>query len=349
MPSSSIRDAFLVDGVRTAIGAFGGSLAHSRPDDLAAHVMQRLLDRYPTFDREQIADVILGCANQAGEDNRNVARMSLLLAGLPMSIPGQTVNRLCASGLTAVASAAAGVRLADGDVYLAGGVESMTRVPIVSDQGPMSPVLMERYEIIPQIESADRIATKWNFSRERLDTFALESQRRAVKAIDDGVFKKEIVNVPLDANGHVAWTGAAAKEVSVDEHPRRDTTLEKLASLNPALGTKAITAGNSSGINDAACAVLVASRDAAKKHGWKPRARVTHWVSVGSDPTLMLTGPMPATKMVLKEAGLTVGDIDLFEINEAFASVPLAWMHDLDVDHARVNVNGGAIALGHPL
>ncbi len=361
------QDAFLVDGVRTAIGAFAGSLAQVRPDDLAAHVIKKLLERYSNFDREQITDVILGCANQAGEDNRNVARMALLLADLPLSIPGQTVNRLCASGLTAVATAAAGVRLGDGDVYVAGGVESMTRAPYVMSKGStpfardaqlfdtsigwrfVNPKMRECYGTDAMGETAENVAQRYAVARTDQDAFAVRSQQKAADAVRRKRPAQEIV--PISVPGPKK---ALAFDFSVDEFAKPDTTVEALGKLRPAFrhdGKGSVTAGNSSGINDGAAALLVASEEGAKALGAEPLARVVATASAGVEPRVMGIGPVPATRKVLERAGLKLDDIAVIELNEAFAAQVLACTRELGLpdDDPRVNPNGGAIALGHPL
>lgn len=360
-------EAYLIDGVRTAIGAFGGSLAHSRPDDLAAHVIAQLVDRHRALDREQIADVILGCANQAGEDNRNVARMALLLAGLPMSVPGQTVNRLCASGLSAVGTAAAHVRLDDGDFYIAGGVESMTRAPYVMSKGSsafardaqlfdtsigwrfVNPRMRECFGTDAMGETAENVAERYGISREDQDVFAQRSQAKARAAVQRNRFASEII--PVSVPGAKKGTTV---EFAHDEFAKPDTTLEALGKLRPAFrhdGKGSVTAGNSSGINDGAAALLVASERGAKTLAAEPLARVVAVASAGVEPRVMGIGPVPATRRVLAKAGLRLDQMDVIELNEAFAVQVLAGMRDLGLadDDQRVNPNGGAIALGHPL
>jgi 3-oxoadipyl-CoA thiolase len=361
------QDAYIIDGVRTAIGAFGGSLAQVRPDDLAAHVISKLLERYPSFDREQITDVILGCANQAGEDNRNVARMALLLANLPLSIPGQTVNRLCASGLTAVATAAAGVRLGDGDVYLAGGVESMTRAPYVMSKGStpfardaqlfdtsigwrfVNPKMKECYGTDAMGETAENVAERFCIARADQDAFAVRSQQKAADAVARKRPAQEIVSVSVPGPKR-----GVALEFAHDEFAKPDTTTEALGKLRPAFrhdGKGSVTAGNSSGINDGAAALLVASEDGAKALGTEPLARIVATASAGVEPRVMGIGPVPATRKVLAKAGLNLDDMAVIELNEAFAAQVLACTRELGLadDDPRVNPNGGAIALGHPL
>lgn len=360
-------DAFIVDGLRTPIGAFGGSLAGVRPDDMAAHVISSLLARHPALDASRIDDVILGCANQAGEDNRNVARMALLLAGLPIGVPGVTVNRLCASGMSAVGLAAASIGAGHGDLYVAGGVESMTRAPyVVSKAGSawardaqlfdtsigwrfVNARMRERYGVDAMGETAENVAERHGVAREDQDRFAVHSQRKATAARDAGRLASEIVPVPVPG----PRKGTAA-EFSVDEFIKPDTTLEVLARLRPAFradGRGTVTAGNSSGINDGACALLVASERAVREHGLPPLARIVASAAVGVEPRLMGMGPVPATRRVLAHAGLALDAVDVIELNEAFASQSLACLRELGLadDDGRVNRNGGAIALGHPL
>ena len=356
------RDALIIDAVRTPVGRYGGVLKDVRPDDLAAHVIRALIER-TGVDPRRIEDVILGCANQAGEDNRNVARMAALLAGLPVEVAGATVNRLCGSGLQAVNDAARAVKAGEGDVFIAGGVESMTRAPFVTakpaegwPRGDLkmydttigwrftNPKLAEMYYPYSMGETAENVAEGWKISREEQDAFAAESQRRAAAAIEEGRFRDEIapVTVPQRKGDPIV--------VETDEHPRPDTTLEKLARLPAAFregGT--VTAGNSSGINDGASAVLVVSKRAADELGLRPLARVITSAVAGVTPDCMGVGPVPATRKALERAGLTINDMDLVELNEAFAAQSLACIRDLHLDPAKVNVNGGAIALGHAL
>ncbi|HET9495450.1 MAG TPA: acetyl-CoA C-acyltransferase, partial [Chloroflexia bacterium] len=356
------RNALIVDAVRTPVGRYGGALKDVRPDDLAAHVIRALVER-TGIDPRRIEDVILGCANQAGEDNRNVARMAALLAGLPVEVAGATVNRLCGSGLQAVNDAARAVKAGEGDVFVAGGVESMTRAPFVMakpaegwPRGDLkmydttigwrftNPKLAEMYYPYSMGETAENVAEGWKISREDQDAFALESQRRAAAAIAEGRFRDEIALVTVPQR-----KGDPAV-VDTDEHPRPDTTLEKLAKLPAAFrqgGT--VTAGNSSGINDGASAVLIVSKQAADELGLRPMARIVTSAVAGVTPDCMGVGPVPATRKALERAGLTVDDIDLVELNEAFAAQSLACIRDLHLDPAKVNVNGGAIALGHAL
>ena len=357
-------DAFLVDGVRTPIGSLGGSLASVRADDLAAHVISALLARHPGLDPSGISDVVMGCANQAGEDNRNVARMALLLAGLPASVPGETVNRLCASGMSAVVNAARAARLGDGDLYIAGGVEHMTRAPYVLSKAAqpfarsqelfdtslgwrfVNPKMKEKYGIDAMGQTAENVAEQYGISREDQDRFALWSQQKAAAA--SARLAVEIVPVTL--------TGAkgAVSVFSEDEFIRPATTLEVLAKLKPAFrtdGKGSVTAGNSSGLNDGAAALLVASEAGLKRHNLAPVARVVASAVSGVEPRIMGIGPVPASREALARAGLTIAQMDVIELNEAFAAQSLAVTRDLGLadDDPRVNPNGGAIALGHPL
>ena len=360
-------DAFIVDGLRTPIGSFGGSLAGVRPDDMAALVIMRLLARHPSLDPALIDDVILGCANQAGEDNRNVARMALLLAGLPISIPGITVNRLCASGMSAVSMAASAIRAGDGDLYLAGGVESMTRAPYAMSKSAapwgrdaqlydtsigwrfVNAKMKEMYGVDAMGETAENVADEFSVSRDDQDRFAFTSQRKATAARERGRLAVEIttVTVPGSRKG-------GDVEFAQDEFIKPDTTPEILSKLRPAFrsgGRGSVTAGNSSGINDGACAVLVASERTVNEQKLPVLARVVASAAAGVEPRLMGMGPVPATRKALALAGLTLDQIDVIELNEAFASQSLACLRELGVpdDDARVNRNGGAIALGHPL
>ncbi|MBK8645381.1 MAG: 3-oxoadipyl-CoA thiolase [Gemmatimonadetes bacterium] len=362
-----MRDAFIVDGVRTPIGSFAGALSGVRPDDLAALTIRELLRRQSRVEGEKIVDVILGCANQAGEDNRNVARMASLLAGLPTSVPGETVNRLCASGLSAVANAARAVKLAEGGLYIAGGVESMSRAPYVMSKATtpfardaqlfdtslgwrfVNPAMKEQYGIDAMGQTAENVADQWKISREDQDAFALRSQQKAAAAREGGRFVEEIV--PVQVPGAKRGTTV---EVAADEFIRPDTTLEGLARLKPAFrtdGKGSVTAGNSSGINDGACALLLASEPACKEEGLSPIARVVAAGAAGVEPRIMGIGPVPATQLVMQRSGLTVDEMDVIELNEAFAAQGLAVLRELGVadDDPRVNPNGGAIALGHPL
>ncbi len=357
------REVVIVDAVRTPIGRFQGSLSPVRPDDLAAHVIRGLLDRHPELDPAQVEDVIFGCANQAGEDNRNVARMALLLAGLPENVGGSTVNRLCGSGLEAVNQASAAISMGCGNVMIAGGVESMSRAPLVMLKPEevlargnqtlvdttlgwrfVNPRLAEMYDPISMGETAENVAEKYGITRDDQDQFAFTSQQRAKAAWEQGRFADEILPVPVTKRNGESFV------VEKDEHPRPGTTLEKLAKLRPAFrqgGT--VTAGNSSGINDGASAVLLMERETARKSGMKPLAKIITFAVAGVHPDYMGIGPVEATRKVLKRAGITVKDLDLIELNEAFAAQAVACIRELDLDPDRVNVNGGAIALGHPL
>lgn len=352
----------IIDAVRTPIGRIGGALKEVRPDDLGALVIQKLLERNP-IDPKRIDDVIMGCANQAGEDNRNVARMSLLLAGLPVEVPGVTVNRLCGSGLEAVNQSAYAIKAGAGQVYIAGGTESMTRAPLVMmkpgtafQRGNQQLVdttlgwrlvnekMVEMYPPISLGETAERVAEQYQISREDQDAFALRSQQNYARALAEGKWEAEIVPVELRGRkGEVTL-------FSQDEHARPETTLEQLQKLKPAFqkdGT--VTAGNSSGLNDGASALLIMEESTALELGLRPRARIIASAVAGVDPSVMGIGPVPATRKALKQAGLSVEQIELFEFNEAFAAQAVASVRELGVDENRVNVNGGAIALGHPL
>src|ERR1041385_3209235 len=345
-----MRDALIISAVRTPVGRAGGALADIRPDDLAAIAVRGAVDRV-SFDPARVDDVILGCTNQAGEDNRNVARMAALLAGFPVEVPVQTVNRLCGSGLQAIASAAQAIKAGEGDAFVAGGVESMTRAPYVMLKSgepwnrqppPMADSTVGWRFVNPKMKSewtislgmtAEKVATEYRITREQQDALALESQKRAACAMREGIFNDEIIPVG---------------DVTQDEHPRPDATREKLATLKPAFARDgSVTAGNASGINDGASAVLLVGGDAAFGH--TPLARVVTSAVAGVDPSVMGIGPVPAVRKALKRAGLGVEQIDLWELNEAFASQSLACIRDLQLDPAKVNVYGGAIALGHAL
>jgi 3-oxoadipyl-CoA thiolase len=356
-----MKAAYVVDILRTPIGKYGGSLATVRPDDMAAWVIKKVLERNPAVDGKFIEDVIFGAANQAGEDNRDVARMALLLAGLPVECGGATVNRLCASGLQAIMDAARAVMHGDGDVYIAGGVESMSRAPFVMAKAEeafsrraeiydttlgwrfINSKLSALYHPYSMGETAENVAEKWKINRQDQDEFAFRSQQNYRKAFESGKFSNELVAIPVQ--GQKNQTSNFEK----DEQPR-DTTLEKLATLKPAFREGgSVTAGNSSGINDGAAAGLVASEEIVKQFELKPLARVVAMAVAGVDPAYMGIGPVPAVKKVLKRAGLSLKDIGLFELNEAFASQSLACIRELDLNPDIVNVNGGAIAIGHPL
>jgi 3-oxoadipyl-CoA thiolase len=356
-----MRNVYVIDAVRTPIGKYGGALSSVRPDDLLAHVIRELMARNKNVDPTAIEDVIAGDANQAGEDNRNVARMAALLAGLPVTIPGNTVNRLCASGLQAIMDGARQIECDDAELIIACGVESMSRAPFVM------PKATTPFQRTPEVydttlgwrfvnnrlsdvhypysmgETGENVAKQWGITREAQDAFAVESQEKYFAALEKGLWKDEIVPV------EVAGAKGTTTTIDTDEHPRR-TTLEKLATLKPAFvkdGT--VTAGNSSGINDGAAAMLLASEETVRKYGLKPIAKVIAGAVAGVDPSIMGIGPVPATQKALKRASLSIANMDLIELNEAFASQSLACIHDLQIDRSRVNVNGGAIALGHPL
>jgi 3-oxoadipyl-CoA thiolase len=361
-----MSEAFICGGVRTPIGNIGGALSEVRPDDLAAHVIKELLARHASLDPAAIADVVLGCANQAGEDNRNVARMALLLAGLPVTVPGETVNRLCASGLSALASAARAAKLGDGDVFIAGGVESMTRAPYAMTKASkpwardmeifdtslgwrfVNEKMKAEYGTDSMGQTAENVAEKYGITRGDQDAFALGSQQKAAAARAAGRLGGEIVAV------EIAQKKGDPKRVDQDEFPRPETTLETLGKLKPAFrtdGKGSVTAGNSSGLNDGAVALLVASDAGVKKFGFMPMARVVSIAAAGVEPRLMGMGPVPASQLALKRAGLALKDIDVIELNEAFAAQVVACLRELGLkdDDERVNRNGGAIALGHPL
>jgi acetyl-CoA acetyltransferase family protein len=336
-------DAVIVEAVRTPIGKRGGSLKDWRPDDLAAFALRALVDRAGIHPKI-VEDVVMGCVTQIDEQGLNIGRIAPLIAGFPETVPGTSVNRMCASGLQALNFASMEVMTGQADVVVAAGVESMSRVPISSDAGPLSPKLLEKYEIVPQGISADLVADKYKVTRGQMDEFSLWSHRKAVRAIDEGRFKREVVPVPvLDDSG-------AKRMFDTDEHPRRNTSLEKLASLPPAFKPDGrITAGNSSGLNDGACAILVTNPETAKELKLEPRARLVSTGVAGTNPTVMLDGTIPAIRKALDRADLKADDIDLWEVNEAFASVPIATRDTIGFEDAKLNVNGGAIALGHPL
>ncbi len=353
--------AYVVDAVRTPVGRIAGALANARPDDLAARVIAEIVERN-AVPGQAVDDVFWGAANQAGEDNRNVARMAALIAGLPVSVPGATVNRLCGSGLEAVNSAYRAVRSEEGSVMIAGGSESMTRAPFVMAKAEtaferrvqvfdtalgwrfVNPQLAERYGTENMGETAENVAAEYGITRQRQDEFALESHRKAVTAAAEGRFKDEIVAVEIPRRK------AEPLVVDADEGPRPDTSLSALARLKPAFREGgSVTAGNSSGLNDGAAAVLIASDVALDHHGWTPLARVVTSAVAGVEPRVMGIGPVFAARKALERAGLSVDDIDLVELNEAFAAQSIACIEELGLDPERVNVNGGAIALGHPL
>jgi 3-oxoadipyl-CoA thiolase len=356
-----MEDAVILSAVRTPIGRYAGSLKDVRPDDLAALVIAEAI-RLANIDPDSIEDVIIGCANQAGEDNRNVARMALLLAGLPLHVAGQTVNRLCGSGLQAVNSAAQAIQTGMGDTFVAGGVESMTRAPFVLSKADsafgrnmnlydttlgwrfVNPKLSAVHHPHSMGETAENVAKKYGISRADQDAFALRSQQRAVAAQQSDRFAAEIIPVIIPQKKGEPIV------VATDEHPRADTTLEKLAALKPAFRKDgSVTAGNSAGINDGAAALVMMSQSRAQQLGLRPRARIIASAVAGVDPAYMGLGPIPATRKVLQRAGLSINDMDLVELNEAFASQSLQCARELEIDQEKLNVNGGAIALGHPL
>ena len=356
-----MNEVFVIDAVRTPIGKYGGALSAIRPDDLLAHVLKQLLQRNPNADPHAIEDVIAGAANQSGEDNRNVARMAALLAGLPVSVAGNTVNRLCASGLQAIMDAARTIRCGDAALMLAGGTESMSRAPFVMPKSNqafgreatiydttlgwrfLNPRLAEMYHPYTMGETAENVARNWKISREAQDMFAMQSQEKYAAALSADKWKDEIVPISVPVGKK------EMKLVDADEHPRL-STFDQLAKLKPAFAADGtVTAGNSSGINDGAAALLLASADAVKQFNLKPMARIVSMAVAGVDPATMGIGPVPATQKALQRAGLSVDALDLVELNEAFASQSIACMQDLALDPSKVNVNGGAIALGHPL
>ncbi|MDA3129977.1 thiolase family protein [Aliibacillus thermotolerans] len=340
-----MREAVIVDGVRTPTGKFKGALSGIRAEDLAAKPLKELVHR-TGISPSLIEDVIFGCVTQVSEQAFDIARQAALIADYPMEVPGTTLDRQCGSSQQAVHFAAQAIISGDMDVVVAGGIESMSRVPMMSNmQGTeLSESLTSKYKIINQGLSAELIAEKWKFSREEMDEFSLQSHEKAIQAQKEGRFKKEIMPV------EVTLEDGTKTVISHDEGPREDTNLEKLASLKPAFKEDGnITPGNSSQISDGASALLIMSREKAEELGLKPRFKIVARTVVGSDPTLMLTGPIPATEKVLKKANLTIEDIDIFEVNEAFAPVPMAWLKETGADPEKLNPNGGAIALGHPL
>jgi acetyl-CoA C-acetyltransferase/3-oxo-5,6-didehydrosuberyl-CoA/3-oxoadipyl-CoA thiolase len=361
-PGRPLKEAWIVEALRTPFGRYGGALAGVRPDDLAATVLEAVVAR-SGINAADIDDVILGCANQAGEDNRNVARMALLVAGYPVEVPGQTVNRLCGSGLQALAAAANAIAVGDAEVVVAGGVESMSRAPLVTlkpesglERGNrelvdttigwrfVNPRLHAKYPAISLGETAERVADQWHVSREAQDELALASQQRAAAAGASGIHAEEIVPVSIPQRS------GAPIVVDRDEHPRPDTSAAALAKLKPAFAADGtVTAGNASGINDGAAALLVVESERARALGLKPYARIVATAVAGVDPSVMGAGPIPAIRKLLERTGLTVADIDRVELNEAFASQAVACITELGLDPAKTNVHGGAIALGHPL
>jgi acetyl-CoA C-acetyltransferase len=355
-----MKTCYVIDAVRTPVGRYGGKLSSIRPDDLLAHAISSLLHRNNTIDPSAIEDVIAGAANQAGEDNRDVARMAALLAGLPVSVGGNTVNRLCASGLQAVMDASRAIMCGEGMLYIAAGVESMTRAPFVTAKSDgawnrkietydttigwrfTNKKLAEMYHPFNMGETAENVAREWNISREEQDAFALASQQKYFAALEAGKWEDEMVAIEMINDRLITW-------FNQDEHPRQ-TSLEKLAGLKPAFAKDGtVTAGNSSGINDGAAAMLLASEEAVKQFDLQPIARIVSMGIAGIDPAIMGMGPVPASQKALKRAGLKVSDLGLTELNEAFASQSLACIKELDLDISKVNVNGGSIAIGHPL
>jgi 3-oxoadipyl-CoA thiolase len=356
-----MKQVYIVDAVRTAVGKFSGTLSSVRPDDLGAIVIKALIDRNPNLDVNEIEDVIFGAANQAGEDNRNVARMSALLAGLPISVGGNTVNRLCASGLQSIVDASRAIQCGDGDIYISGGTESMTRAPFVMAKAETAysrtpeiydttigwrftnKKLSALYHPYAMGETAENVAERWNISREEQDTFAFQSQEKYQAAHAAGKFSNEIVPV------HIPQKKGDPIIFNKDEHPRM-SSMEDLAKLKPAFKKDgSVTAGNSSGINDGAAALMLVSEEVLKRYNLTPLARVVSRGVAGVDPAIMGLGPVPASQKALKRAGLKASDLGLVELNEAFASQSIACMRDLALDPSIINVNGGAIAIGHPL
>jgi len=346
-----VREIVIVDAVRTPIGKYKGSLRDVRADHLGAILLNELLARNG-IEANSIDDVVFGCVTQVGEQSANIARTALLSAGFPETIPGITVDRKCGSAEASVHVAIGEIASGAFDVVIAGGAENMTRVKMGGNREIYGEAfgwkLTERFEMVSQGEAAERVADKWNISRSEMDEFSLESHRRAAQAHDEGRFDREVVPVKI-----AQWkekAGEALPDLTKDETFRRESSLEKLAGLKPSFRPDGrVTAGNSSQISDGASVLLLMAADAAKRLGLKPRARIRAIATVGVDPTLMLTGPVRATRRVLERAGLALSDIDLFEVNEAFASVPLMWMRETGVSHEKLNVNGGAVALGHPL
>ncbi|MBA4196059.1 MAG: acetyl-CoA C-acyltransferase [Chitinophaga sp.] len=355
-----MKTAYIIDAVRTPIGRYGGKLSSVRPDDLLALMITALIQRNESIDVNVIEDIIAGAANQAGEDNRDVARMAALLAGLPVTVGGNTVNRLCASGLQSIMDAARAIMCGEGMLYIASGVESMTRAPFVTakNDGAWSrktetfdttigwrftnKKLADKYYPYSMGETAENVAKQWNISREAQDEFAFNSQQKYFNALHEGKWRDEIIDVSITENKEPTV-------FSIDEHPRQ-TSIEKLAALKPAFAKDGtVTAGNSSGINDGASALLLANEEAVKQFNLQPMARIVSMAVAGVDPAIMGIGPVPATQKALLRAGLKASDLDLIELNEAFASQSLACINDLQLDADKVNVNGGSIAIGHPL
>lgn len=357
-----MNNAYIIDAIRTPIGKYGGVLSSARSDDLVAFTIKELLTRNKNIDPNSIEDVILGCTNQAGEDSRNVARMAALLAGLPVEVAGVTVNRLCASGMQAIMDASRAIMVGDGDIFIAGGVESMSRAPFVMSKSEKpfardikiydstigwrftNKNLAEKYFPYSMGETAENLVEKFKVTREEQDLFAYNSQQKYKAAFENGKFKEEIIPI------HIPQRKKDDLIINTDEHPRPDVTLEKLAKLKPVFKENgSVTAGNSSGINDGASTLLIASENAIKKFNLKPKARIVSMGVAGVDPAFMGLGPIPATKKALKRSGLKIKNIDLVELNEAFAVQSIVCINELKLDNNIVNKNGGAIALGHPL
>lgn len=355
-----MQAVYIVDALRSPIGKYGGTLSSVRPDDLVATVIKELVKRNPSFDVNELEEVILGAANQAGEDNRNVARMAALLAGLPVTVSGNTVNRLCASGLQAIMDSYRAISIGDGNVYIAGGTESMTRAPFVMAKSETAfgripeiydttigwrftnKALSALYHPFAMGETAENVADRWNISRQEQDEFACASQQKYQAAHDANRFAEELVSIKVKQ-------GKSEIDFNKDEHPRL-SSMEALSNLKPAFKKDgSVTAGNSSGVNDGAAALLLCNEDMLKKYNLTPMARIVSVAAAGVDPAIMGVGPIPAMQKALKRAGITTHDLDLIELNEAFASQSIACVRDLNLDIAKVNVNGGAIALGHPL
>lgn len=340
-----MREVVIVEACRTAVGRRKGALANYRADDLLADVLEGLVEK-AKIDKGLVDDVIAGCVTQVNEQAMNVARTAALIAGFPITVPGVTIDRQCGSSQQAIHFAAQAIMAGDMDVVIAGGVESMTRAPMFANVAGVKPSarLIDKHEIVNQGISAELIAEKWGFTRQELDAFSLASHQKALRAIDEGIFKDEIIPVEVNDKAGESFT------FEQDEGPRRETTMEQLADLRTVFKEDGlITAGNASQMSDGASAILLMSADKAKELGLKARAKIIARTIVGSDPTLMLTGPIAATEEVLAKAGLTIDDMDRYEVNEAFAPIPLAWLADIKADEDKLNVHGGAIALGHPL
>ncbi|MEP7197716.1 MAG: acetyl-CoA C-acyltransferase [Saprospiraceae bacterium] len=359
-----MKNSFIISGIRTGVGSFGGSLSSIRTDDLAAHVLRELMKQFPELDPATISDVLLGCANQAGEDNRNVARMALLLAQLPQTIPGETINRLCASGMSAIIHAHRAIQTGDGDLFIAGGVEGMTRGPwIISKTSSafgrdakmydssfgwrfVNPKMEEQYGCDSMGQTAENLASMYSISREDQDLFALHSQLKYNKAKESGIYQAEIIPIEIKISK------TESKNFNQDEFAKANTSLETLAKLKPAFNSNGtVTAGNASGLNDGAAAVLIASEDSTQSNNWNPLSRIVSSAVVGVEPRIMGLGPVEASKKALAKAGLTMDQMDVIEINEAFAAQVLACTRNLNLEDndPRINPNGGAIAIGHPL